>query len=166
MVLSAKSDLTNMKNKFFNQRGFSLIEILLTIAIGSILLGLTTINLVKTQQKTNISASEESLIADIKSQQMKAMSGTNGASGGNFGVRFFGNNKYLLFQGTDYADGSTVTIDDGINFTDSTDIIFLSLTGEVQNYDPSNPPKIVISNNGGSETKTITLNKFGTVTRD
>ena len=61
-------------NKFFYQKGVTLVELIITMAVLSIIFGLVTVNLLNTGQKTNINASLNQLLSDIKLQQAKAMS--------------------------------------------------------------------------------------------
>ncbi len=153
------SSIINHKSSA-SQRGFTIIELLVVMGIGSILLGLTTISLLNVQHNTSVAAAQESLIADLKSQQSKAMNGSK--NGGNFGVHFStpSNNTYTLFQGTDFAHQTSttvVTIDDGITYSGS-DVVFTAVSGEIS------PSTITVTSTGGSGTKQIVMNKFGVVT--
>lgn len=152
--------MTNFKYQI-NTAGFTLIELLLAISITGILFGLTTISLSGAQRSTSIATSEEMLIADLKSQQAKAMNGTD-YNGESFGVRFDSSNTYTLFQGT---TTSPVSVDDNISFSGN-EIIFSSINGEVKDYSDINPPTIMVSDTVGSGLKTIKLNRYGVVIED
>lgn len=153
-------------NKQVRQIGFTLIELLLVISIIGILFGLVTISLTKAQQSTYIAASEEMLVADLKSQQAKAMNGTDG--GGSFGVHFSSSDTYILFQGASFAGASStssVSIDNNISFSGN-DIIFSPIKGEIQGYLDIAPSTIILTNTDGSENKTIIFNRLGVITQD
>ncbi|HYK09106.1 MAG TPA: prepilin-type N-terminal cleavage/methylation domain-containing protein [Candidatus Eisenbacteria bacterium] len=147
--------------------GFTLIELLLAMSIAAILLGFTTFSLMSAQRSTSAATAEESLIADIKSQQIKAMNGIHGS--GNFGIHFTGSNTYTLFQGGSFVGASStspVTIDDNISFTctvgcASGDMVFTKVNGEI-----SSPTTITVVNTAGTESKTIIFNRYGVITAD
>jgi len=148
------------------QNGFTLIELLLVISIIGILFGLTTISLVNAQTSTSIATSRDMLVADLKSQQAKAINGTDGS--GSFGVHFSSNNTYTLFQGASFAGATSVfsvTIDNNISFSGN-DIIFSPVSGEIQGFSDTTPPTITVTNTVGIGQKVITFNKFGAVTQD
>ncbi len=142
------------------ERGFTLLELLVVMGIAAILLSFTTINLVKVQHNVTISAATDTLIADLKSQQIKAMSGSGG--GGNFGIHFTSSNTYILFQGSTYVPSPTdfsVVLDDPMKVSSSPtdDIIFSHPSGEIT------PSTITINNTAGGEVQTLTINKYGVV---
>ena len=157
--------MSNIKHDIkIDERGFTLIELLLVIAIAGILFGITTFNLAKTQRSTSVATSEEMLIADLRSQQVKAMNGTD--NGGSFGIHFSSNNTYTLFQGTNFTGvGLPVTVDDNISFTGS-DIVFSSINGEVKDFSAAIPPTVVVADTVGTGQKTIILNRYGVVIQD
>jgi prepilin-type N-terminal cleavage/methylation domain-containing protein len=148
------------------QVGFTLIELLLVISIIGILFGLTTINLVNAQTSTSIVTSKNMLIADLKSQQTKAINGIDGS--GSFGVHFSSNNRYTLFRGASFAGASSifsVSIDGNISFSGN-DIIFSPVTGEIQGFSNTAPPTITVANTVGLGQKVIIFNRYGVVIQD
>lgn len=149
-----------------NQSGYTLIELLVVMAIAGILLSFVTINLLHVQQGTSLSTAEEMLIADIRSQQMKAIQGTSG--GGSFGIHFSSDNTYALFQGVTYDASSptntSVNVDGPITFVSGTDIIFDSSSGAVHNF--TSPLSITVTNTASSDQKTIQLNRYGVITQE
>lgn len=157
------SIIGNSQSKF--ESGYTLIELLVVMAIAGILLGFISINLVHTQQSTSLNTAEEMLIADIKSQQVKAMQGTDG--GGSFGIHFSSNNTYTLFAGTTYvpaaATNADVHVDGPLSFSGS-DIVFDSVSGEVHGY--ASPVSVTVTNASGGGSKTIQLNKYGVVIQE
>lgn len=147
------------------KNGFTLLELLLVMGIASILLSLTTINLVKVQHNINIGAASDTLMADLKAQQIKAMSGSDG--GGDFGIHFTSSNSYTLFHGPSYVSPGdfTVTLDDPISvsttFPDN-NIVFSQVNGEVAGFSDTKNT-ITITNTAGSEQQTLTINKLGVI---
>src|SRR5258706_4174330 len=89
-------------------QGFTLVELLIVMGIALIILGMITFNLAGTQRSTSINASVNKIVADINSQRIKSMSGTNvsPSASDRFCVSFQ-SNKYVLFHCT------------AINFRDS-----------------------------------------------
>lgn len=142
------------------KNGFTLLELLLVMGIAAILLSLTTINLVKVQRNVSVSAATDTLIADLKSQQIKAMSGSSG--GGDFGIHFTSSNSYVLFHGTSYdlndPTNFSVSLDDPLKVSSSpVDIIFSKPSGE------TTTSTVTINNTAGGEVQTLTINKYGVV---
>lgn len=148
-----------------NQSGYTLIELLVVMAIVGILLGFVTINLLHIQQNTSLTTSKEQLIADIKSQQMKAMNGTD--TGGGFGIHFSSNSTYTLFQGMNYSSSSPtnflVSVNESVSFSGN-NIVFDGVTGEIDGY--TTPVSITVRNTAGGEQATIQLNKYGVITQE
>ena len=153
-----------------DNRGFTIVELLLIMGITSILIGLITMNLVKVQRNTSVSASVDSFIADLKGQQVKAMNGALATSNGYYGVYLQSNtNNYVLFHGSVYsASDSTnapVAMDSSISITTTflnNSVVFLPVSGEVTYTGTQNT--ITLSNKNGSENAKITFNKYGVVT--
>ncbi|SRR5258706_14326707 len=152
------------------EQGFTIIELLLVMGIAAILLSFISINLIKAQQTTNISTAIDTMVADMKSQQIKAMNGnsTDGTAVSSFGITL-NNSSYTLFQGesdphdsTDYdhaIDGVTASLSPaGYNKM----LVFEKLTGEIKSYLPLTT--ITVKNTIGTEQKTITVNKYGVIT--
>jgi prepilin-type N-terminal cleavage/methylation domain-containing protein len=87
-----------------HQGGFTLIELLITLVIVAVLFGVSSINLGKSQQTANITATVDVLLADIKSQQSLAMFGGLGgtATAQSHGI-YVQPKFYTLFPGTTYS---------------------------------------------------------------
>lgn len=119
-------------------KGFTLIELILTIAILAILSGIA-FNIYSNFQ-LNVKADEEinKIKSVLREAQAKAMSGENSAS---WGVRFFhpasGSQYYELFWGNSYAVGTTTEsyfLQSGVDFVspaseENLDVIFVKRTG-------------------------------------
>ncbi len=154
------------------KKGFSLIEIVVVLGIMSILVGIATVNLSSLQNNTSLNLTLETLISDIKQQQLKAMvSDTEGRStAGNYGI-YFDTNRYILFSGSVYSASNTtnfiVSLDSNIVFSNVTlpnsTLIFQQISGEVLNYG-STTDTFAITNTTTNDLKTVRFNGLGTVT--
>lgn len=147
-----------------NKRGFTLIELAVVTSIIVTLLGLITINLVRSQRGISLTSVEEILLTDLKQQQLKAMVGdTQGQPIPNsYGIHF-DTNRYISFYGPVYsaADSSNfvVNLDSNMQFDNSGfDIVFSKKTGEI-----SSASIIELKDNTNSKIKRIHLNTLGVV---
>lgn len=157
-------------NFFRNHKGFSLLELIVSITIVSILFALVIINLLNVKQKASLSTSIDTLITDIRNQQLKAMVGdTEGQSSmSNLGI-YFATDRYTLFHGnyspTDPSN-FTITLGDNIVFGNisfpSSQVVFASKSGEVIGV--TGNQTIVVQDSQEQEQKTLTVNKFGVIT--
>ena len=152
--------------------GFTLVEISVVIGIVLTLTGLAVVNLSGAQRRSYLASTTSTLIADMKSQQSKAMSGeTEGRSTHDAYGIYFESSRYTLFHGSAYsaADPSNVVInlDNYIAFSSITFpqsmIIFASGSGELSSYTPGSNT-ITIRNTLNSEQKTVSLNRLGVIT--
>lgn len=146
------------------QRGFTLAEILIVIAVTALLLGFTIISLTRSQQSASLSSAQEVLVADLRQQQLKSMIGdTEGRSSADtYGIHFDAN-KYTLFHGTYSATDSANTVinlQNNIQFNNPNfDVIFSRLSG-------STSARIIdLQETVTSRIKRFHLNVFGTVTQ-
>ncbi len=145
--------------------GFTLAELSVVLGIILTLVGLATISLINTQQRTSLNTTVEIIIADLRSQQVKAMVGdTQGlASANDYGVHF-DNDKYVLFYSATYStiepSNFEVKLPENLEFSTIGDIVFSKTTGEI-----SSPTTVVLKNITNNEEKTIQLNKLGVVTQ-
>lgn len=154
------------------KKGFTLIEVSVVIAAIAILLSISTISLTTLQQHTYVETTLETLLSDIKHQQLKAMAGDTEGSGGAdvYGIHF-DTNQYVLFKGPTF-DGTdplnfAVAINDSLDFTNNLfpggELVFEKGSGEVVGFDGSNNA-ITIFNTLKSESQTITVNRYGVIT--
>lgn len=154
----------------YNKKGFSLLELIVSIAIVSILFALVIVNLLNVKHKASLSTSIDILITDIKNQQLEAMVGdTEGqASMENLGI-YFETDRYTLFQGNySFSEPSnfTTTLGDNTVFGNisfpSSQVVFASKSGEIIGVTGNHT--IVVQNIQTQELKTLTINKYGVVT--
>ena len=156
-----------MKRIFNSERGFTLVELGIVFAITALLFGFITLNFVNVQKITSINSVIDTLISDMKSQQTKAMVGT----GESFGI-YFQSDRYILFTGTTYSSTNSsnfiIMLGSNIEFVNSTfpdnSLVFLRQSGELNGFiDGMNT--ISIQNSQGLGKKTITVNRYGIVTK-
>lgn len=154
-------------NKFrplSNRSGFTLVEMLLTVSIFSLLFGFATINLTGSQQRASINTTIQTIISDLKNQQIRAMVGDvgDGSDVGPYGLHF-DEDQYVLFFGETYSSTDSanfeIPLSENIEFTTLTDIIFSEKEGEL-----SSPSSITIRDKNVGQEKTIQLNRYGVVT--
>lgn len=152
-------------------QGFTLIEVLLVIGLMGILTVLVVVNLVRPQTSASLDGTVNTLVADIKSQQLKAMSGESlsATTAQEHSIRLQTNN-YTLFKGTTYsgadADNFVVTLQTGITLANtfpSGTLIFSKASGEISGF-TAGSNTITITNSISGQAKTITLNRYGAIT--
>lgn len=152
-------------------KGFSLLEVLVVMGLIAILTGLTVTNLIRPQTTASIDGVVNTLAADIKSQQLKAMVGDSlsASSAQEHGVRVQPTN-YTLFKGASYAGGDTdnFTLQQGSDISLSTTfpssvLIFTKAAGEVSGF-VNGSNTITVTNTVSGQVKTLTVNRYGAVT--
>jgi len=153
-----------------NQSGSTLIELVLVMAIASILFGFLTFNLISEQKTVTVDGISDALISDMSTQQNKAMLGTGTTNGNSYGI-YFQSDKYILFTGTTYSSTNsanfTVPLTSGysisnITFPNNT-IVFSAITGEVNGF-LNGHNTVKIQDLQSFKTKTLTVNRYGVVT--
>lgn len=155
-----------------NKSGFTLPEILIVSSLLVILAGVVLGNVFSLRQNVSISTSIDTIIADMKDQQTKAMVGDTegGASAGSYGV-YFETGRYTLFHGSAYSTGNTsnfvVNLDSSIQFSNVTFpgsvIVFNSQSGQINGFTPGSNT-ITVKDRNSTKQKTITINRYGVVT--
>lgn len=152
-------------------RGFTLIELVVVMSAVAVLVGLVSVNLVTVQDKANLNTTMNTLIADFRTQQLKAMAGDTQGSGlvGRYGL-YFEQNGYTLFPGGTYdPQGSRnvfVELPDSVVFEDITlpqsQIIFEIGNGEVVGFSDSQST-LTLTNTSSDEQEVIELNRYGAI---
>lgn len=149
--------------------GFTLVEVLIIMGILAILFTISSLNLSNTVPQSTLSNATELLVADIKQQQLSALTGnTEGQDdSSNYGIHFTAN-KYTLFRGTVYNANEASNFDINLdNISTSTSasgsvIVFQRNSGEILNFQASNNT-ITLTHNDIGQSKTITINKYGII---
>lgn len=135
MIHHSKFQLPNSK---FHLRGFSLLELLIVIALMSVLLAAGSGFYRNFGRNVELSSTSQNIAADLRQMQAKSMAGE---SGYKWGVRFVknasGSDYYLSFStdGTNSTTTATTTLSSGIRFVDPAsgykDIIFNKILGTI-----------------------------------
>lgn len=158
-------------NELERQKGLTLIELMLVIGILAMLFGIGIVSLSSIQIVATSSSATTVLISDLKTQQIKAMTGDTEGRGvpDNYGIKVL-SDQYIMFHGIEYNPADTANFSIPIpesyslasTFQNET-VLFASDSGEIVSFvDGSN--SITITNIPSGSTETIILNKYGTVT--
>ncbi len=155
------------------RNGFTLIEVAIIIAISAILLSISSLTLSNLQNRTYLDTSVETLISDIKHQQVLAMSGDTAGAGTvqPFGV-YFDIDSYTLFRGTVYDPEDpynfTVSLYDNLEFLDvdfaNSQLIFMSGSGEIYGL-TSGEAGVTMVNTVTMDQKILEFNTYGVLTQ-
>lgn len=153
------------------QKGFTLPELLIVIAIAGAILGLTFANTSNVIRKASLSTIITTLVTDLRSQQIKAMIGdTEGQlTPFAYGV-YLEADKYTLFRGTSYSSSSpsniVINLDNNLSITSitlpSSTILFNRVTGEVNNF-AAGQDTFTIVDSVTTEQKTLQINRYGSI---
>lgn len=152
-----------------SSKGFTFVELVIVMGIMVLLMMITSVNLFPVSQKVSLSTTVQSLVTDIKQQQLKAMSGET-----NQGIYFDPDQKnYFVFKGNAYDPLNTTNfkiplgnqiIVNSLDFTNR-QMIFLPESGEISSFNPSfTLNKIILQNTVSGEQRTVSINKFGIIT--
>jgi len=148
-----------------NKNGFTLIEILITIAIFAIILGITIVAVRSFSDTVNLDNAGKIIGTNIKLAKMRSVGALNDT---NYGVRFEGD-KITVFAGDtfDVSDptNKVVNLSDNVKISDISlagggiDLVFNRLTGTTNN---AGTIEIELVNNS-SEKKQIVINEEGQI---
>lgn len=161
---------TKIKNLLSQKNGLTVVELLIVMGIIGVLSAFTTVNLLGLQHHASINSSVDSLVADLRAQQLKAMNGdTENVSPNVTGIYFGTNTQYTLFRGLNYSAGNSnnfsVALDSVLRVTTTlpgSKIVFASVSGEVVNY-ALNQDTVTIRDSLSTEQKVIKFNRYGTI---
>jgi len=158
-----------MRRRLNSSAGFTLVEMLVVLAIFVVLAALTTVNLGQTQTTTNLATTVDTTLADIKRQQLLAMAGDVGSSTSQQpqGI-LVQSNQYTLFAGNTFNSGDSnnfvVSAPANTTFSStlpSSTLLFNKGPGDVSGF-VNGSNTITITSKGSS--KTITVTRFGALT--
>ncbi len=144
-------------------KGFTLIELVLVMGIFTAIVSLSTISLSRLQSSSRLDAAVNSLNADLREQQLKAMSGDNDGQGGssnyNYGVHFDAE-SYTFFRENYGAGNISYTLKEHLEFVPPfTEFVFQKGSGEI-----GAPVTVTINDTAIGRQKIIEINKLGVVT--
>ncbi|HWT55736.1 MAG TPA: type II secretion system protein [Candidatus Microsaccharimonas sp.] len=158
-----------MRRLTHQQSGFTLVELLVVMTIILILFGLSTVALGQPQNTTSSLDTVDTLLNDLKTQQLAAMSGAvgSGSSQQAAGV-YVQSNQYTLFTGSSYSAGDAYnyvfTAPNGVSFRTtfpSGTVLFNKGDGSVSGF-TAGSNTITVTTSAGS--KVITITRFGAIT--
>ena len=151
------------------QSGFTLMEIIVVMGIIAVLFRLSTVNLLGLERRPKLTATMETLVSDLQSQQLKAMQkeGAGGSSSANYGIHFE-TGRYILFGGTSYnpldAANVPITLPEAIQISNitfpSSNILFAPGSGEIVGF-VSGSNTITLIQTQNQEQETLKLNRYG-----
>lgn len=154
------------------QGGFTIIELAITLAVFSILAGFVFINVSQSQHQTYVHTTVDTLVTDIRQQQIKTMAGDTQGTNTivNYGIHFQPG-SYTLFHGSSYSSADstnfTIMLNPNVQFvTDlfpGANLLFDKGTGELLNF-VNGQNAITVKDTATQETKTITVNRYGVIT--
>lgn len=145
-------------NKNVNERGFTLLEVLLVVAVMGIIAGFSLPIMASYLSSTNLRMTEQQFVQSLRRAQTYSVSNEYDEQ---WGVAVQ-SNQIVLFSGESYATRDTIKdetfeINGSITTSGTVEIVFDQYTGFV----PS--PTITQFVFGEDETKTITINQKGTI---
>ncbi len=150
--------------------GFTLLELVIVIAVTLALLAFATINLFNLPSATTIDTASNTLVEDIKTQQIKAMVGDTEGRGvpDTYGI-YFMPTSYVFFHGAAYIanspDNFTSSLASGYTITTtfpSSTLVFNKGSGEIVNFS-NTQDSITVTDGRTGKQKTMVLNKYGTI---
>lgn len=163
----------NIKNWFSvkNSAGFTLIELLLVMGISMSLFGIVVINSFRFQNTNSKQSNMDTLVSDIRAQQLKAMLGsTEGRSeSDSFGIYFY-TDSYVLFHGDTFNDSDpdnfTVDLPEDLEIENTTfpgnEIVFNQTSGEISGFNPGSDTVTIDSLNIDVQSE-ILFNRYGVI---
>lgn len=153
-------------------RGFVLIEVVVVFGMLAVLTIMTTLNVFGSNRSASLSGTIDALIADLKTQQTKAMTGAqiSSASPLGYGIHF-DTTGYTMFKGLTYsasdANNSRVTNDTKVTFSTillpDNSVVFASRSGEFVNY-ATTSSSLTVTHADSGVSKVIRINRYGAIT--
>lgn len=166
-----------MKDAALSQKAFTLIELVLVIALLGVLLAIVTFNLFRPVSKATIAAVSSDIISLLSEAQTKAINtDTSGSAQTDpYGVHFDAD-KYILFKGglfnTSDPNNFVVDVSPSVVITpnlpcpsppsDCNNVVFDKVSGEIASFDPANNT-ICVSETASGKSVLLTINFLGVV---
>lgn len=131
--------------------GFTIIEVLVVVAIFAALVGLYVVRVTGIERRAPLSATVDTIISDLRSQQTRAMVGAARGVGITFQA-----SAYTLVPGN-----SVVSLPTNITLSPAgSSMFFANGSGDV-----SGITTLTLTQTLTGEQKTITINRYGAVTQ-
>src|SRR3989344_9142923 len=155
-----------------NNSGVALVELLVVMALLSVVFSLTFINFSGLLSSSSQTSNIDLLISDLKSQQIQAMSGNtvSPTTNDSYGI-YFEQGSYTLFRGLTYSGSDpqnlTINLEPQIQFTNLTlpdsgsSLVFLKGSGDIYNYSTIPEVTITVRDTTSNYDYVIKLNKHG-----
>jgi prepilin-type N-terminal cleavage/methylation domain-containing protein len=149
-----------------NNRGFTLIEVLLVIVLVTSLGAMTTAFMARFLTQNAVQNAQDQIIGDLRKAQFYTMMGKQGLSWGvhyaSNTITFFGTTTNFAGRGSASAFDETFTVNTTVSISGlASDIIFSGTAGTPSPTSAS----ITITGSGSNTTKQVTMNSQGMVTR-
>lgn len=174
-LLSAVNLRIIIEKHLNNTRGFSLIELILVIALLSIILGITTVTLFRPVAKANLNTVSTNIFSLLREAQNQAINtDTSGDPQSNeYGIHFE-TDSYTLFKGSTYisSDSSNFVVKTKSNISispslpcpappgDCNNVVFEKISGEVLGFDPANNT-VCVTETGTNKQVLLNVNFVG-----
>lgn len=146
----AKLNLLSLAPDDTRRRGFTLIEILVVVAIMSVLAAISFPFYARFITQNSVSSTANGLVGSLQKAQMYAMSGKNNSS---WGVRY-ADSKIILFQESSNTVFDSYNVPGSLQITGLNQVVFSRPTGL-----PTSFGTYVVSSN--NQTKSVLLNLEG-----
>jgi len=144
-----------------NSRGFTILELIISIAIVVLIMSVGSISFFSTKNKARLDAGVDGMISKMSQARSDALAGKSGT---DYGIKF-GTSSYTYFSGSTYSVGNNTNIltQLGNNYriggtvgTSSGLIIFYRLTGL-----PSATGTVTVTDTSTSLFETVTIGTQG-----
>ncbi|MBA3733347.1 prepilin-type N-terminal cleavage/methylation domain-containing protein [Patescibacteria group bacterium] len=146
------------------KKGFSIIELLMSLAIIGLLTTIILTSFVSFRKNQSLSKDTETIVETLRQARNQTLSSKNSS---NYGVHIE-SSKIVLFTGSTYVVNTASNQEFILNSTDNilsitlagggSEVVFNRLTGET-----SQNGTVVVSSAGISKTKTVTIYKTGVI---
>jgi len=151
-----------MSTRVKMNKGYTFIELLVSMGILMVLFALTTVNISPLPSNTLQSTNLDTLLADIRSQQTLSMSNDS-----PYGVHLE-SGSYTLFKGGSFVQGlisnTIINLDSGITLSNITFpggvIIFSAGSGDVVGY-TTGQDGFTLGSSVTNKSSVIKINKYG-----
>lgn len=151
------------------QKGTTLIELIVIMAVVGILSRLVTLDLFRGQQRASLIVSRDLLVSDIRKQQHRAMEGLTPSQGTylDYSIRFE-EQRYIVYPGVVYDSenpaNDVIVLDsilrfEPIDIPDNT-ISFSRISGEVRGFDVAHN-RVTLKNIQTANQYVVRVNSLG-----